>query len=103
MSELYKAATKPIVDAGFPTFEMAGHGIGMKIHEPPEIDAVTDVPLREGMVIAIEAWLFGSFRRDGGEGIIGVENQYVCTDKGYEKISGLDESIIQVAHPFCSS
>jgi len=100
MSALYKAITKPMVDAGVPTFEMGGHGIGMKVHEPPENDAVTDEPLREGVVIAMEAWAFGNFRRDGGIGVIGTENQYACTDKGYEKISGLDESIIQVAHPF---
>jgi len=99
VSEIYKAAYKPIGDAGMPVAEMSGHGIGMDIHEPPSIDGTNEMLLQEGMTFAIEVWIFTSLKRNGGEGVFGFEDQYVCTDKGYEKIEGLNKSIIQVSHP----
>lgn len=57
----------------------------------------------EGLEIGatIEVWIFNSLKRTGGEGVFGFENQYVVTDKGYERIEGLDKRIIQVSHPIC--
>ena len=103
VKEIYEAATKPIVDAGIKPLEMAGHGIGMDIHEPPSIDGTNEMLLQEGMTFALEVWVFGDpsmQKRAGGEGTFGFEDEYVCTDKGYEKIEGLNKSIIQVSHPF---
>ena len=99
-SEVYRAGIKKEQAVGIRPMEMIGHGIGLDIHEPPDIDGETDILLEEGMVIALEMWILTSFKRNGGEGIFGIENQYVVTDKGYELISGLDQNIIQVAHPF---
>lgn len=99
VSEIYKAAEKSIADAGMPVAEMSGHGIGMDIHEPPSIDGTNEMLLQEGMTFAIEVWIFTSLKRSGGEGVFGFEDQYVCTDKGYEKIEGLNKNIIQVSHP----
>ena len=101
MSELYKAGYKPLIDAGYQGFDLIGHGIGMDVHEPPILTLETDMPLQENMVFTLEPWILKKYRRDGGIGMFGLEDQYVCTDKGYEKISSLDENIIQVAHPFC--
>lgn len=97
-NEIYNAAAKVIKDAGIEPPDMAGHGIGMDIHEPPSIDATNEMALQEGMTFAIETWLATSLKRDGGEGFFGVEDIYVCTDKGYEEIKGLREDIIQVSH-----
>jgi len=101
ISDIYKAAVKPLEDAGFVPAEMAGHGIGMDIHEPPSVDGTNEMLLQEGMTFALEVWIFRGLKRSGGEGIFGFEDQYVCTDKGYEKIEGLPKNIIQVAHPIC--
>jgi len=100
-SELYKAAVQPIKRAGIEALEMAGHGIGMDVHEPPSMDITNDMMIEEGMVFALEVWVFTSYKRRGGEGIFGFEDQYVCTSNGYEKIEGLKKSIIQVSHPIC--
>jgi len=100
-NELYKAAVKPLVEAGYIPIEMAGHGIGLDMHEPPSIDITNDMIIEEGMVFALEVWLMTSLKRNGGEGVFGLEDQYVCTSNGYEKIEGLRKSIIKVSHPIC--
>ncbi len=96
-NEVYRAAIKPIEDAGLPVLGMAGHGIGLEVHEPPAIDGVTETVLQEGMAIAIEVWIL-SLKRLGGSGLIGIEEQFVVTDAGCERIEGFDKSIIQVSH-----
>ena len=101
VKDLYKAAVKPVEDAGLVPLEMAGHGIGLDPHEPPSVDITNEMTLQEGMVFAIEVWVFTSLKRSGGEGIFGLEDIYVCTDKGYERIEGLNKRIIQVSHPIC--
>jgi len=98
--EVHRAAVKPIVDAGLPPITEAGHSIGMDIHEPPMLTINNDMVLQENMVLALEVWVHDSLKRSGGTGVVGIEDQYVVTDKGFEKIPGFDSSIIQVAHPF---
>jgi Xaa-Pro dipeptidase len=99
--DVYEAANKPLKDAGLPLLEMSGHGIGLDIHEPPSVDETNEMLLQEGMVMSLEVWIFTSLKRHGGEGVFGFEDQYVVTDKGYERIEGLDKRIIQVTHPIC--
>lgn len=100
-NELFNAIAKTVVDAGFPRPGMGGHGIGMDIHEPPSIDPFNEMPLEEGMTLALELRLKAGMRRSGGEGLIQYEEQYVCTDKGYERIEGFNRNVIQVSHPIC--
>ncbi len=90
-NEVYKAAVKPLQDAGITRLaDMAGHGIGMDIHEPPSLDNTNEMLLQEGMVLALEV----------GAGKFGLEDHYIVTDKGSEMMEGLNKSIVQVAHPF---
>jgi len=98
--EVHRAAVKPVVDAGLPPISEAGHGIGMDIHEPPMLTLNNYMVLQENMVFALEVWVHDSLKRSGGTGVVGIEDQYVITDKGFEKIPGFDRSIMQVAHPF---
>ncbi len=98
--EVHKAAVKPVVDAGLPPLSEAGHGIGMDVHEPPMLTLNNDMVLQEGMVLALEVWVHDSLKRSGGTGVVGIEDQYVVTVNGFEKIGGFDRSIRQVAHPF---
>jgi len=99
-NEVYKAMYAPIEDAGLPALDMGGHGTGLDTHEPPSIDAWTDMPLVEGMVLSIEPWSYLSLKIDGGLGKFGVQDQYVVTADGCRKIPGFPRDIMQVAHPF---
>jgi Xaa-Pro aminopeptidase len=98
--EIHKAASQPIAAAGLPPLSESGHGIGMDIHEPPMLTINNEMLLQEGMVLALEVWAHGSYKRKGGAGVVGIEEQYVITDKGFERIPGFNKSIRQVAHPF---
>ena len=90
-NEIYKAAVEPLQHAGITRLpDMTGHGIGMDIHEPPSLDNTNEMLLQEGMVLALEV----------GAGEFGLEDQYIVTDKGSERIEGLNKSIVQVSHPF---
>jgi len=67
-----------------------GHGIGLAIDELPVIAAKMHAPLEAGMVIALEP-------KKGLEGIglVGVENTFLVTEAGGEKLTvGSDEAII---------
>ena len=67
-----------------------GHGIGLVIDEFPAIARKIDFPLKKNMVIAVEP-------KKGLEGIglVGVENTFLVTEQGGEKITpGSDEMTI---------
>jgi Xaa-Pro dipeptidase len=98
-AEVYRTAVKPVVDAGFVPFEMAGHGIGLHPHEPPSIDGTNNMVIEPGMVFTIEVWVFTDLKRNGGIGVFGFEDQYVCTETGNERIVGLPKDIVQVKYP----
>ncbi len=64
-----------------------GHGIGLVIDEFPVIARRVDSPLQENMVIALEP-------KKGlpGIGLVGIENTFLVTEQGGEKLtSGSDE------------
>jgi Xaa-Pro aminopeptidase len=64
-----------------------GHGIGLVIDEFPAISRKIDLPLKTNMVIAVEP-------KKGLEGIglVGVENTFLVTEQGGEKLTpGSDE------------
>lgn len=97
--ELWKTMYDPIEAAGLPVLDMGGHGNGLDVHEPPSIDKWCDMEIKEGMVLSIEPWVYESFRINGGTGKYGVQDQFVVTKDGCQKISGLKREIIQVDHP----
>ncbi|MHC4607812.1 MAG: M24 family metallopeptidase [Planctomycetota bacterium] len=57
-----------------------GHFVGLHVHDPSSYRA----PLKAGMVITIEP---GYYDRDAGFGIR-IEDTYVVTKKGFERIAG---------------
>ena len=85
--------------AGLSVLELVGHGVGLINHEPPFLDAHNEIVLQEGMTLSIEPWLVAGFKNQGGEGIYGIQDTFVVTEKGCEKIEGLRRDIIQVSHP----
>ena len=95
--ELYSGALKIAEKSGlgdcfmgFPAEQarFIGHGVGLEIDELPVLAKGVKDPLREGHVIAIEPkFLFP------GKGAIGIENIWLVTSAGAEKLTGLPDEI----------
>ncbi|MGG4397528.1 Xaa-Pro peptidase family protein [Paenibacillus thiaminolyticus] len=71
-----------------------GHGIGMEMDEWPVLARGFTMPLEPGMVIAIEPKF--TFP---GRGVVGIENTYLITDDGFEKLTTPPESVWRIATP----
>jgi Xaa-Pro dipeptidase len=68
-----------------------GHGIGLEIDELPVLAKGFSYPLQPGMAIAIEPKF--TFP---GRGVVGIENSYVITETGFEKLTVSREGLIQL-------
>ena len=69
-----------------------GHGVGLELDEMPVLADRIDVPLQAGMILAVEPKAFVE-----GVGPVGIENTYVVTADGPERLSDADEEIVPVA------
>ncbi len=65
-----------------------GHGIGLELDELPVIGRKSPHVLKEGMVIALEPKFILP-----GEGLAGIENSFVVTEKGLDKLTNFDDAI----------
>ncbi len=65
-----------------------GHGIGLELDELPVIGRKSPHVLKEGMVIALEPKFILP-----GEGLAGIENSFVVTEEGLEKLTNFDDAI----------
>jgi Xaa-Pro dipeptidase len=77
--------------AGGNRVRFVGHGLGLELDEPPVLAANFDIPLEAGMTIAIEPKMF--FPQRGG---VGIENTYLITASGFEKLTKFPEDLIVV-------
>jgi len=66
-----------------------GHGVGLELDELPVLDSKSDARLEAGMIVAIEPKVF--FPERGG---VGIENMYLVTDTGFEKLTPYREDIL---------
>lgn len=66
-----------------------GHGLGLEVNEPPVIAPRQGQPLEAGNVIALEPKFFFP-----GKGAVGLENTYLVTEAGLEKLSQSDEALL---------
>jgi Xaa-Pro dipeptidase len=69
-----------------------GHGLGLELDEWPLIGRNSDHVLERGMVIALEPKVILP-----GEGVVGVENTFVVTDHGMEKLSRFPDDIVIIS------
>ena len=69
-----------------------GHGVGIEVNEMPVIGIRSQTELEKGMVLAIEPKFVIE-----GVGAAGIENTFAITEKGNEKLTILDEEIIDIA------
>jgi Xaa-Pro dipeptidase len=66
-----------------------GHGVGIEADEFPFIAKESETVLAPGMIFALEPkFVFPS------EGAVGLENTYLITETGFEKLTLLEEGII---------
>lgn len=69
--------------------KFVGHGIGLEINEPPVLTPRSKEVLQPNMVFALEPKFVIS-----GVGAVGVENSFLVTEQGVEKITRFEEQII---------
>ena len=68
-----------------------GHGVGLEASETPLFALRQDYPLEAGVTVAIEPKVVFP-----GEGVLGLENTYLITEQGNEKLTPMGDDIIQV-------
>ncbi|PNE24342.1 peptidase M24 [Tannerella sp. oral taxon 808] len=98
-SELYSLAIGMVEKAGLTDYFMGtrqqakfvGHGIGLEINEPPVLTPRSKNALQPGMIIAFEPKFVIP-----GVGAVGVENSYLITETGMEKLTHFEEQIISL-------
>jgi Xaa-Pro aminopeptidase len=95
-SDLYALALRIVDKAGLADGFMGhpqpvrfvGHGVGLEMDEWPVIGRGSDTVLEQSMVIALEPkYIFP------GEGVVGIENTFVVTDRGMEKLNNFPDDI----------
>ena len=99
-SEIYRHTMERIKEspyaAGFmglgdSQVRFVGHGVGLELDELPVVASGFAIPLQAGMTIAIEPKIF--FPERGG---VGIEDTYLITETGFEKLTPFQEDIIMV-------
>ena len=71
--------------------KFTGHGVGLEINESPVLMGRSNDSLKPGMVFAFEPKFVLP-----GIGAVGIENTYLVTDSGIEKLTVLEEEIIDL-------
>jgi Xaa-Pro dipeptidase len=99
-ADLYQMAVEEASKAGFSDFFMGhgegrvkfiGHGLGLEIDELPIIAPFFDRKLEPGMVIAFEPkFVFP------GKGVVGMEDDYVVTSSGLERLTLTEQELIRL-------
>lgn len=95
--ELYTVAMDIVTKAGFADYFMGvtqkakfiGHGIGLEINEMPVLAPRMKQELKPGMVFALEPKIVLP-----GVGPLGIENSWVVTTEGLEKLTLCKEEIV---------
>jgi Xaa-Pro aminopeptidase len=96
-TELYDLALEAAGDlegfmgAGDERVTFVGHGIGLEIDELPLLARGWSQPLEAGMVFALEPkFVFP------GEAAVGIENSYLVTDAGVERLTSAPEEFVEL-------
>ncbi len=96
--ELFKNAAQMADESGLGNYFMGmpgenakfvGHGVGLELDEFPVIALGFKMPLKAGQTIAIEPKFVIP-----GKGVIGIENTFVVTPAGGEKITDIPDEIV---------
>ena len=91
ISEIDSAARQPITEAGYGKYftHSTGHGVGLDIHEAPNVTASSDVVLEEGMVITVEPGIYLP-----GTGGVRIEDMVVVGSCGCEVLTKYTKELV---------
>ena len=78
--------------AGENRVSFVAHGVGLELDEFPVVAPRFDDPLEPGVVLAVEPKIFYP-----GLGGVGVENTYVITESGCERLTTSPQEIVSVS------
>jgi Xaa-Pro aminopeptidase len=96
-ADVFESAFKQVDQMGYGDYFMGfgkrrvrfvGHGIGLELDEYPFLGEGQDMALTSGMTMALEPKLIFP-----GKGVVGIENTFVLTEDGPEKITHFNEQI----------
>ncbi len=68
-----------------------GHGVGLEIHELPNINSRGDIVLKEGMVFSIEPGIYIQ-----GRGGVRIEDTVVLTAEGARSLTSLKKTLTEI-------
>ena len=99
-ADLYRLSVEMAQTAGLDKYFMGttfqakfiGHGVGIEINEPPVLTERSKDLLEENMTIAIEPKFVLP-----GIGAVGIENTFLVTKTGLEKLTLFQENIIDIS------
>jgi Xaa-Pro dipeptidase len=93
VGEVDKAAREVIERAGFGDkfSHRVGHGLGLEVHEAPSMHGHNTTTLQPGMVVTVEPGIYLP-----GEGGVRIEDDYLITDQGAERMTTADRHLIEL-------
>jgi Xaa-Pro aminopeptidase len=93
-AELDRAVREELAGIGYPDqpSHPICHGVGARAHEPPYPHQAADGVFEEGMVLAIEPGVYWP-----GGGGLRVEDNFLITAGGAEKLSPFPDGVVSVA------
>ena len=88
--EVDAAARSALADAGYGDFftHGLGHGLGLQVHEAPDLRASSEDVLRAGMVVTVEPGVYLA-----GWGGVRIEDDVLVTDAGCERLTTLPRDL----------
>jgi Xaa-Pro dipeptidase len=94
LRDIDRAARRVIENAGYgPYFiHRTGHGIGIEVHEPPDVSASSPDIAAPGMVFSIEPGIYLP-----GEFGVRIEDLVAVTEEGCETLNGASRELTEVA------
>ena len=97
--EIYDIAAKEIIKAGFDVGEIGlvhglGHGVGLDIHEKPNLKADSEDILKAGNVITIEPGLY--YPKIGG---VRIEDIVLVTKTGCRNLTNYPSELLIIMNP----
>lgn len=91
-SDVDKTAREYIIQKGYKTIPHSlGHGIGIDVHEKPNLSPKSKSVLKSGMIFSIEPGIYLN-----GYGGVRIEDLYLLNDKKLEKITHSTSKIISL-------
>lgn len=91
--ELDELVRKVISDCGYGEYYVhgTGHGVGLEIHEQPNVSKSGGTALSTGMVFTIEPGIYLP-----GKGGVRIEDTVVLTDEGARALNGVKKQLMEI-------